>query len=224
MGLLDDAIRDHLDLKRRRGADPGEIARLEHEALGPVRREPFGRDEQESGTRAGVAPTDEREAEVSEAELQEFYEEEYYEEEGAQWEEPFAEGEEPSIDRQRSRSRTSEPSDIEPPSTEQTGRGSRGWRRFRRANVPPEEAPPTHASPPETAEDRAAGEETVEYEVDDAIRSPSRSSEDEPASGEGLTDDEGDVLEETPEFLQDAPGHDQLWSEQRPPRDFDFDD
>jgi hypothetical protein len=42
MGLLDDAIREHLDLKRQRGADPGEIERLEREALGPVRREPRG--------------------------------------------------------------------------------------------------------------------------------------------------------------------------------------
>jgi hypothetical protein len=40
MGLLDDAIREHLDLKRRRGADPAEIERLEREALGPVRRGP----------------------------------------------------------------------------------------------------------------------------------------------------------------------------------------
>ena len=40
MGVLDDAIREHLDLKRRRGADPTEIERLEREALGPVRREP----------------------------------------------------------------------------------------------------------------------------------------------------------------------------------------
>lgn len=36
MGLLDDAIRDHLDLKRRRGADPTVIAREEREALEPV--------------------------------------------------------------------------------------------------------------------------------------------------------------------------------------------
>lgn len=36
MGLLDEAIRDHLELKRRRGADPGEIAREEREALEPV--------------------------------------------------------------------------------------------------------------------------------------------------------------------------------------------
>jgi hypothetical protein len=38
MGLLDDAIREHLDLKRRRGADPSEIAREEADALGPARR------------------------------------------------------------------------------------------------------------------------------------------------------------------------------------------
>ncbi|MCW3034415.1 MAG: hypothetical protein JWM60_2760 [Solirubrobacterales bacterium] len=36
MGLLDEAIRDHLELKRRRGADPSEIARAEREALEPV--------------------------------------------------------------------------------------------------------------------------------------------------------------------------------------------
>ncbi len=36
MGLLDDAIREHLELKRRRGADPGEVARQQREALAPV--------------------------------------------------------------------------------------------------------------------------------------------------------------------------------------------
>ena len=39
MGLLDDAIREHLELKRLRGADASEVARLEREALGPARRE-----------------------------------------------------------------------------------------------------------------------------------------------------------------------------------------
>jgi hypothetical protein len=38
MGELDDAIRDHLELKRRRGADPAEVAREEQEALAPVTR------------------------------------------------------------------------------------------------------------------------------------------------------------------------------------------
>jgi hypothetical protein len=34
MGLLDDAIRQHLELKRTRGADPSEVLRQEREALG----------------------------------------------------------------------------------------------------------------------------------------------------------------------------------------------
>lgn len=33
-----------------------------------------------------------------------------------------------------------------------------------------------------------------------------------------------DVLEETPSFLEDAPEDDDAWFEQRPPKDFDFDD
>ncbi len=36
MGLLDDAIREHLELRRRHGADPGEVMSKEHEALGPA--------------------------------------------------------------------------------------------------------------------------------------------------------------------------------------------
>ena len=38
MGLLEDAIREHLDLKRQHGADPSEVAAEEREALGPVQR------------------------------------------------------------------------------------------------------------------------------------------------------------------------------------------
>ncbi len=36
MGLLDDAIREHLQLRRRHGADPSEVLSKEQEALGPV--------------------------------------------------------------------------------------------------------------------------------------------------------------------------------------------
>ncbi len=36
MGLLDDAIREHLELRRRHGADPNEVMSKEHEALGPA--------------------------------------------------------------------------------------------------------------------------------------------------------------------------------------------
>ena len=38
MGDLEDAIREHLELKRRRGADPAEVAREEQDALAPVTR------------------------------------------------------------------------------------------------------------------------------------------------------------------------------------------
>lgn len=39
MGVLDEAIREHLELKRRRGADPGAVARQENDALGATRAE-----------------------------------------------------------------------------------------------------------------------------------------------------------------------------------------
>src|SRR4051795_2706115 len=42
MGALDDAIREHLELKRRHGASEEEIRQAEAEALGPARRAPAG--------------------------------------------------------------------------------------------------------------------------------------------------------------------------------------
>src|SRR3954449_3350825 len=60
MGLLDDAIREHLELKRRHGADPSEVERQEQEALGPARRgaaPPPGDFEEGAGAgAAGAAP------------------------------------------------------------------------------------------------------------------------------------------------------------------------
>src|SRR5438105_246675 len=57
MGLLDEAIREHLDLKRRRGDDPGELARLEREALGPAVRQPEPAEAEEPvGEPAEAAP------------------------------------------------------------------------------------------------------------------------------------------------------------------------
>src|SRR4051794_23608312 len=38
MGILDEAIREHLELKRRRGATDSELQRLEDEAFGPPSR------------------------------------------------------------------------------------------------------------------------------------------------------------------------------------------
>jgi hypothetical protein len=45
MGLLDDAIREHLELKRQHGADPQEVSRQEQEALGAARRAEFAKPE-----------------------------------------------------------------------------------------------------------------------------------------------------------------------------------
>lgn len=42
MGLLDDAIREHLELRRRHGADPSEVMSKEHEALAPAVAQPGG--------------------------------------------------------------------------------------------------------------------------------------------------------------------------------------
>lgn len=127
MGALDDAIREHLELKRKHGASEDELKRQETEALGPARRE--------------VEPA------PAEAEV-----------------EPGVA--EPSFD---------QPTQPHPSSA-------------------PEEEPE-----PEPEEAVEEGEEEGEEEVED-------------------------VLEETPDFLEETPEHDRLWFEQRPPRDFDFDD
>ena len=148
MGLLDDAIREHLELKRKHGANPEDVARQEQEALGPgQQRNEFAQPE---------APEEE---------------------------EPVAE-EAPA-----------------PPLNED----------------PPEEEPA-----PEEAADAAAYEEDPwlddepdEVPADEALE-PRRP---EPAAEENPED----VLEETPDFLQETPEHDRLWFEQKPPRDFDWD-
>jgi hypothetical protein len=61
-----------------------------------------------------------------------------------------------------------------------------------------------------------------EPEVDDEDSEPLAEAEPE-AEGEADSPDE-DVLEETPDFLEESPEDDQLWFEQKPPKDFDFDD
>src|SRR4051812_19739834 len=54
MGLLDDAIREHLELKRQHGADLGEVSRQEQEALGAPRRAEFARPEGEEAEPAAA--------------------------------------------------------------------------------------------------------------------------------------------------------------------------
>jgi hypothetical protein len=143
MGLLDDAIREHLDLKRRRGADPSELARQEREALGPPR------------------PVDEGTAEAPDA---------------------VATADEPSG------------------AAEAAGGGGGAISLTDRIedDVEWDDAPRAGTPAPEPA---------AAAEADAAPAPPDE-----------------DVLDQTPEFLEDTPEHDRLWFEQRPPRDFDFDD
>jgi hypothetical protein len=188
MGLLDDAIREHLDLKRRRGADPSKVQREEHEALGPVRRGPERTEVDEARVHDeeleaegrlghdGVLSTDNGFEPVDTAPTPAL---DRQDEPGqpleTEWDDAFADEPAPAA-------RTPDPAAREAPGT-----------------------PERHGEP-----ELHPGDPTVEYDVEDALSKSPEESE--------------DVLEETPDFLQDTPEHDRLWFEQRPPRDFKFDD
>jgi hypothetical protein len=221
MGLLDDAIREHLDLKRRRGADPTEVERAEREALGPVRRGP---EEPLVATHEEEPPAayEELPAEYEDAEDDGWDEltsehapavaapveyEDEYEDEEEEYDEPAA---------------AAAPVEHAPP----PARSAPGELIFTSEREELHDEPLPHAAPPEPGVHVPADEpahpgepahpegfgETVEYDVERAL-----DAEDEAPAAEE------DPLEETPEFLQDTPDHDRLWFEQRPPRDFDFD-
>jgi hypothetical protein len=59
------------------------------------------------------------------------------------------------------------------------------------------------------------------FEAADPVATPTE--EHEAPAGDKADSDE-DVLEETPDFLEETPEDDELWFEQKPPKDFDFDD
>jgi hypothetical protein len=159
MGLLDDAIREHLELKRKRGADAEEVTRLEQEALGPPQRGEFA---------GASAPAEAAEPLPLE---------------GDAAPEPAPEPAPETADHP-----VVEP-DPEPDPRDEAEDG-----RLEDAPAPPGE--------PEDPEEVVLDQPTVEYTP--------------PAEGD-------DVLEETPDFLQETPEHDRLWFEQKPPRDFDLD-
>jgi hypothetical protein len=186
MGLLDDAIREHLDLKRRRGGDPVEIEREEREALGPVRRGPEGAEQPPAAPPADeeLDPADERFDPSDDDDDRYDYDAE------PEWDEDY----------------TDEHESVAPPARDDTQEHLRD-EAFGEAEEPPtRRAPAAHPDDRPVAEEY--GPETIEYDVEGHLKS----------------ENDDDVLEETPEFLQDTPEHDRLWFEQRPPRDFDFDD
>jgi hypothetical protein len=162
MGLLDDAIREHLELKRRHGADPEEVARQEDEALGDPRSGEFV--QPEGAAAAPAAP------------------------------EPAPPADEPPPDE------VVEP-ELESPDPEAAAPAPRDepWLQEDERPEPIAPQPTAEFTPPEV-------------ELEPEVVPP----DEEPAADE-------DVLEETPDFLQETPEHDRLWFEQKPPRDFDFD-
>lgn len=227
MGLLDDAIREHLDLKRRSGGDPAEIERLEREALGPVRREPTAVAE------ATVAPAgydyDDQEDELEDV--------------------PHAEivGTPPERQPKRRGFLHRRPASLSEP---EPGIQLEGDEIAHRMHEPwehlephephePEHLRPHEPDPPPLSlagqhdDDLSGGSADPTHSrvspVDDATvehRAVHGFDEDESRAAESapeVDDEPDDVLEETPEFLQDTPDHDRLWFEQRPPKDFDFD-
>jgi hypothetical protein len=202
MGLLDDAIREHLDLKRRRGADPAEVERAEREALGPVRRGAEGPALGEAELEEPLAYDHEEEEDWAEPPSDELAFPQTAEPEPFDAGEPHW-AEEPSMPERTAG--PAGPADLdEPPEAYEPFRDAA----HSAATPPPHPAP---SSPPPAHGAERAGGETVEYEVEGALDQEQRGENSE------------DVLQETPEFLQDTPDHDRLWFEQRPPRDFDFD-
>lgn len=91
--------------------------------------------------------------------------------------------------------------------------------------LPPAPPQPTEEQtplPPATEEGTAIYDVESEQGDDDVVAAPGHDSP--PAVYEPKEEDHADALEETPDFLEDAPEDDDLWFEQRPPKDFDFDD
>jgi hypothetical protein len=230
MGLLDDAIREHLELKRRRGADPDEVARQENEALGAARRAEFARPEGgEAAAEAGDVPVPaEPPAGPFDAGADAPFADEPSEP-AAPRHDPFApsppEPDEPAAPEEPAAAAPDEPFAAEEPVVEAEEPVVAAEEPVVEAEEPLEagderepfdiEAVEGGDAPPEapTRRHEWLEDEPDEVPADEALDHPRQA---EPAEGE-------DVLEETPDFLQETPEHDRLWFEQRPPRDFDWD-
>jgi hypothetical protein len=249
MGILDDAIREHLDLKRRLGAEADELARLEGEAFGPATR-PGDADFPEQPP-TGEEAVAEQPAEPAQPAA----------------EAPAATPAEPMTEAGGEAEENAEPAleepVAEPPSDEELPEAAVPLARELRAIVEPseEDAPapevrpedeldldldleldepePPAAADPEPAPAQPApgdtpieGMDTVEHPFEGAIEDTGEvelvegeiAEDQHPGEEQGEKDEEEeeDVLEETPEFLREKPEDDELWFEQGEPKDFDF--
>lgn len=269
MGILDDAIREHLELKRQHGARDSEIQELEDQAFGPPSRpgdpdfpeHPAAGDEHAGGNGGPAA-----EAAVAGP--------------PADVESPPPAPESPAVEI-GSVGQNTEPFDAataagapageaapveEAPAPEESG----GGQLFDQAldeevggdeldlgvedldleldeesaepaaevaagpdpEAEPEEPEATAAPeplvepaqaappPPPTEEQLLPSEDLLDEEEDELGLSLEPEDENEDELGDGAED----VLEETPDFLRDAPDDEELWFEQGAPQDFDFED
>lgn len=297
MGILDEAIREHLELKRQHGADDTELKKLEDDAFGPPQRP--GAADEPSDTVA-EAPTEfMSQPDVGGVEAPEDATGEPSEERPAR-REPVADvqeaprpapeeqpappeadegpeaDEEPEAQEESAPAAEEEPAgehEIPPPpashSTEEreiiADQPTQMFDVEKEFDSAPgaadpsdeelvaEEAAEPRLGPAEPAGTIDGGDEVeddddaffdaqrLSDELDQALEAPLQeepvSEEFEPeAEGEEPVSEEvevehsaaregdDDVLEETPDFLEDAPEDEQLWFEQKPPKDFDFDD
>lgn len=187
MGLLDDAIREHLELKRLRGADPGEVARAENDALGPVPREADElAPEVEHEDARPVSSADDSEAQVARADASQ-----------------------PPSEPAGAASVGQETVEINMEAELERQSGSADTQTAPAGGRAAPVGHPAHTQP-------SAGD-SLEWEMPSDRKE--HAEDDEQASGEEPVED---VLEETPDFLRETPEQDRLWFEQRPPRDFDF--
>ena len=245
MGILDDAIREHLDLKRRQGVDQDELQRLEDEAFGPPSRpgDPDfaggapageggpgdGEGPEASATEAPAFVDHELEGAPEPATAEEATAEPQAEAAEAPSEEALALPGEPTVEHDTlGEDEEAQEMDLDIDLDINEEIEDVGELDLEEGEV--EEAE-VEESAPEADEDAPAGAaateepieslDTVEHHFDDALDEAEVVEEGEDLSLSEDSDDE-DVLEETPEFLRDAPEDDELWFEQGEPKDFDF--
>jgi hypothetical protein len=201
MGLLDDAIREHLELKRRRGADPGVVAREQREALEPVPRD------ERSVAGGDVAVAEDVAADDGTAD-------------NADVTAAGADGPAPVraelLADHLDVAPTSAADSIDPSAVVQET-----------AELDMQRVLDGREDQTVAEAGAAADEESLEWEVpgEAAVEPPAdvRHEAHDAAGNVDAAERPEDVLEETPDFLRDTPEQDRLWFEQRPPRDFDFD-